>query len=401
MAESDSERKAHLREDRPRAPVEDDKFEPRPGGHAPQRDIEQGTETAEPKVTVRKRDLKDVWQLADDLRDELHEISDGDLVARIVRTAVKLLRDDTNRGDLKLYDNAFRELRYSMKVFAPYRDKLKISIFGSARTPSDAPDYKLAEQFGEDMEKAGWMIITGAGGGIMAAGHGGAGAKGSFGLNISLPFEQSANEFIENDPKLVDFKYFFTRKLMFVRSSHAVALFPGGFGTMDEGFEVLTLIQTGKCPPMPLVMVDHEGSDYWSGWDHYVRNHLLKDGLISEQDLHLYTLTHDIDEAARICEKFYENYHSLRYTRDLIILRLQRKVSDKQLDVIAEAFNDIVDKTAAERMKQQTWRSCGPLKVERNEAKLRHLHRLVFPFNRRDHGRLRQLIDHLNDLPEA
>lgn len=358
-------------------------------------------ESAEPKTTIRRRDLRDVLQIIDDLEDELHEVADGDLIVRIIRTAVKLLRDDTNRGDLKLFDNAFRELRYAMKVFAPYRDTLKISIFGSARTKPDARDYQLAEQFGRDMERNGWMIITGAGGGIMAAGHGGAGAKGSFGLNISLPFEQSANEFIHGDPKLVDFKYFFTRKLMFVRSSHAVALFPGGFGTMDEGFEVMTLIQTGKCPPMPLVLIDHDGSDYWSAWDDYVQNHLLRDGLISTQDLHLYQRTQSIDEAAEICRKFYDNYHSLRYSRDLIILRLKRRVTDEQLEALKEQFADIVDPVVAERIGDRVWRSCGPLKVERNEKKLRHLHRLVFPFNRRDHGRLRQLIDHLNDLPSA
>jgi uncharacterized protein (TIGR00730 family) len=340
-------------------------------------------------------------KLVEELTDELHELPNGDITARIVQTAVKLLRDETNRGDVKLIDNAFRELRYALKVFAPYRDTRKISIFGSARTPASDPDYRAAEAFGRDMEQNGWMVITGAGGGIMAAGHGGAGAKGSFGLNISLPFEQSANEFIHGDPKLVDFKYFFTRKLMFVRSSHAVALFPGGFGTMDEGFEVLTLIQTGKCPPMPLVMVDHDGSDYWSAWHDYVTGHLLKDGLISKQDLNLYTITQDLNEAAEVCRKFYSNFHSLRYSRDLLILRLHHKLTDKQLGDVKERFGDIADPVVSERLGDRAWRSCGPLRVERNERKLRHLHRLVFPFNRRDHGRLRQLIDYLNDLPEG
>ncbi|MEM7809184.1 MAG: TIGR00730 family Rossman fold protein, partial [Planctomycetota bacterium] len=369
-------------------------------GSAPPRDLEQTVESAEPKMSVRRRDLRDVVRTLDELSDELHELPNGDLVARIVRTSIKLLRDETNRGDVKLIDNAFAELRYALKVFAPYRDTRKISIFGSARTPEADADYKAAEAFGRDMEQNGWMVITGAGGGIMAAGHGGAGAEGSFGLNISLPFEQSANEFIHGDPKLVDFKYFFTRKLMFVRSSHAVALFPGGFGTMDEGFEVLTLIQTGKSPPMPLVMVDHDGSDYWSAWHDYVKDHLLRDGLISEQDLSLYTLTQDIREAAEHCRKFYENFHSLRYSRDLIILRLKHKVTDQQLGDVKERFGDIADPEIAERIGERAWRSCGPLKVERNEKKLRHLHRLVFPFNRKDHGRLRQMIDHLNDLPQ-
>lgn len=384
----------------PRPPVEGDEIK-RQRGHAPPRDIEQAVETAEPRQSVRRRDLKPVHETAGKLLDALHDLPNGDLVAEIVATSIKLLRDETNRGDIKLIDKSFRELRYALKVFAPYRDTRKISIFGSARTPEEHGDYKAAEAFGRAMESHGWMVITGAGGGIMAAGHGGAGAKGSFGLNISLPFEQSANPHIEGDAKLVDFKYFFTRKLMFVRSSHAVALFPGGFGTMDEGFEVLTLIQTGKCPPMPLVMVDHEGSDYWRAWDEYVRDHLLGSGLISEQDLSLYTLTQDVPEATQICRHFYSNYHSLRYTRDLLILRLQRELTRRQFEAIREEFADIVAPEVAERLGERTWRSGGPLKIERNERKLRHLHRLVFPFNRRDHGRLRQLIDHLNDLPKS
>ena len=385
-----------------RPPVEGDRVKPRGrGSPQPPRDIEQSVDSAEPSLSVRRRDLKPAHKAAGRLLDALADVQGGDLVGEIVATAMKLLRDQTNRGDVKLIDNAFRELRYALKVFAPYRDVRKISIFGSARTPPGDPDYEAAEAFGRDMVRHGWMVITGAGGGIMAAGHGGAGAQDSFGLNISLPFEQSANEHIEGDSKLVNFKYFFTRKLMFVRSSDAVALFPGGFGTMDEGFEVMTLIQTGKCPPMPLVMVEHPGGDYWKHWDQYVRNELLADGLISEQDLSLYHLTNDVAWAAEHCRHFYSNYHSLRYTRDLIILRLKRKVTDHQLNEIVEKFGDLAHPEVAERLGDRAWRACGPLKIERNERKLRDLHRLVFPFNRRDHGRLRQLIDHLNDLPAA
>ena len=387
-------RQQQREEGTPRPPVEgDDPATGRPNPSAP-RNIEQAVETAEPRTSVRRRDLKPVHAAAEKLTALLDDVPGGDLVGDIVETALKLLRDDTNRGDVKLIDNSFRELRYALKVFAPYRDTRKVSIFGSARTPAGHPDYEAAERYGREMVRAGWMVITGAGGGIMAAGHGGAGAKGSFGLNISLPFEQSANEFIHGDAKLVDFKYFFTRKLMFVRSSHAVTLFPGGFGTMDEGFEVLTLIQTGKCPPMPLIMVDRPGGDYWKAWDAYVREHLLKERLISPEDLSLYSLTDDVGQAVAWTMKFYRNYHSLRYFRDLLILRMQRKLTDQQFDRIKEEFGDIGVGQAGER-----WRCCGPLKIERNERKLRHLHRLVFPFNRRDHGRLRQLIDHLNDLP--
>jgi uncharacterized protein (TIGR00730 family) len=243
------------------------------------------------------------------------------------------------------------------------------------------------------MAAEGWMVTTGAGGGIMAAGHGGAGADPSFGLAIRLPFEQRTNPFIEKDEKLVNFKYFFTRKLMFVRTSHAVALFPGGFGTMDEGFEVLTLIQTGKSVPMPIVFVDSPGGKFWQQWQEYVEGHLLQQGLISPPDLYLYKITDDVAEAAREIRHFYSNYHSLRYSRDEIILRLHRKPSEAQLEEISERFSDI--------KVRGVFRVSEPLPVERDEPALNDLHRLVFVFNRREHGRLRQLIDHLNDFPPA
>src|SRR5256714_10038133 len=242
--------------------------------------IEQSQESAQPVHVVSREDLSEVHELASKLIDELRLIPEGDLVGEILANSLKLLRDRTNRGDVKLIDKSFKELRYALKVFAPYRDVRKVSIFGSARTPETHPDYKQAADFAKTMAAAGWMVITGAGGGIMAAGHGGAGADPSFGLAIRLPFEQLTNRFIVNDPKLINFKYFFTRKLMFVRSSHAIALFPGGFGTMDEGFEVLTLVQTGKCVPMPIVLVDAPGGDYWKKWQGDVGNQLLGPRLV-------------------------------------------------------------------------------------------------------------------------
>src|SRR3954471_15166175 len=247
--------------------------------------IEQSQETVEPPPQVSRADLSAVHDLAAPLIHELAKLPNGDLVGEIVANALKLLRDETNRGDIKLIDKSFKELRYALKVFAPYRDLRKVSIFGSARTLESHDDYRQAAAFGKAMAAAGWQVITGAGGGIMAAGHGGAGADPSFGLAIRLPFEQKTNPYIERDKKLVNFKYFFTRKLMFVRTSHAVALFPGGFGTMDEGFEVLTLVQTGKAVPMPIVFVHHKGSKFWDAWQKYVEEHLLKGGLISEHDL--------------------------------------------------------------------------------------------------------------------
>jgi len=278
-----------------------------------------------------------------------------------------------------------------LKIFAPYRDFHKVSIFGSARTPETRADYLQAADFGRKMAAAGWMVITGAGGGIMAAGHGGAGAEPSFGLAIRLPFEQATNPFIANDPKLISFRYFFTRKLMFVRSSHAIALFPGGFGTMDEGFEVLTLVQTGKSVPVPIVCIDSPGGDYWRCWQDYIEKQLLARGLISPNDLHLYKITDKVDEAVEEVVRFYSNYHSLRYVRDDLVMRLKRAPTEAQLEDIEKNFSDIKMKKA--------FRVTTALPAEADEPSLAELPRLVFAFNRRDHGRLRMLIDYLNLLP--
>src|SRR5690349_12785154 len=332
--------------------------------------IEQSTETAEAPLSDSRADLRAVHELAAPLLAELNKLPDGDLVGEIVANALKLLRDQTNRGDVKLIDKSFKELRYALKIFAPYRDVRKVSIFGSARTLESHDDYTSAAKFAKDMAAAGWMVITGAGGGIMAAGHGGAGADPSFGLAIRLPFEQKTNEFIANDKKLINFKYFFTRKLMFVRSSHAIALFPGGFGTMDEGFEVLTLVQTGKSVPMPIVFVDKPGGDFWAGWQHYVKNHLLARGLISEEDLHLYKITDKIDEAVHEVRHFFKNYHSLRYHRDEVVMRLNHRPTDAQLETIREKFKSLPVKG--------TFQLSGPLPVERDEPALQDLPRLMF-----------------------
>jgi len=353
--------------------------------------IEQSQETVQPATVVARADLADVHSLASQLINVLHEVPEGDLVGEIVANALKLLRDQTNRGDIKLIDKSLKELRYAMKVFAPYRDIRKISIFGSARTPETHEDYQQAALFAKVMAESGWMVITGAGGGIMAAGHGGAGANPSFGLAIRLPFEQKTNPFIRNDPKLINFKYFFTRKLMFVRSSHGIALFPGGFGTMDEGFEVLTLVQTGKSVPIPIVFVDRPGGDFWHGWQHYVENHLLARGLIGANDLALYKITDNIDEAAHEVRHFYSNYHSLRYARDEVVIRLHRAPDASQLSHISREFADI--------KLRGDYRVSSALPVERDESALAHLPRLIFNFNRRDHGRLRMLIDYLNNMP--
>jgi uncharacterized protein (TIGR00730 family) len=352
---------------------------------------EQSQETAEAPVLVSRADLSRVMELASAMVEELRDIPEGDLVGEIIINALKLLRDQTNRGDIKLIDKSFKELRYALKIFAPYREVRKVSIFGSARTNEGHPDYKQAAAFAKQMAAVGWMVITGAGGGIMAAGHGGAGAQPSFGLAIRLPFEQITNPFIADDPKLINFKYFFTRKLMFVRSSNAIALFPGGFGTMDEGFEVLTLVQTGKSVPMPIVFVDSPGSTYWAHWQKYVEKELLGRGLIGADDLHLYKITSDVNEAVHEVTHFYSDYHSIRYVKDELVMRLQRPLTQQQLAEIKSRFADL--------LADGTFRTGEALPVEMDEPSLLKLPRLIFHFNRRDHGRLRLLINFLNDLP--
>lgn len=354
--------------------------------------LEQSQESTEAPAAVSRVELSDVHRAANELVQALEKVPDGDMVAEIVANSLKLLRDQTNRGDIKLINKSFKELRYALKIFAPYRDVRKVSIFGSARTPESHDDYIAASEFGRKMADAGWMVITGAGGGIMAAGHGGAGAEPSFGLAIRLPFEQATNIHIANDPKLINFKYFFTRKLMFVRSSNAVALFPGGFGTMDEGFEVLTLVQTGKSVPTPIVLVDRPGGDFWRSWQGYVEKHLLARGLISADDLHLYKITDNVDEAVNEVRHFFSNYHSIRFARDEVVLRVQRAPNEAQLAEICDKFGDLCVKGQ--------FRVSGPLPVERDEPALDHLHRLIFLFNRRDAGKLRLLIDYLNNMPQ-
>ncbi|MEM9347800.1 MAG: LOG family protein [Planctomycetota bacterium] len=315
----------------------------------------------------------------------------GKILRELMHTTTKLADDDADVGELKLLSRSLKELRYALKVFQPYKDIRKISIFGSARTPIDHPDYIAAAAFAKDMATCGWMVITGAGDGIMRAGHDGAERDKSFGVSINLPFETSANDIIAGDSKLITFRYFFTRKLMFMWTSSAVALFPGGFGTQDEGFEALTLIQTGKAPLLPIVCVDAPGGDYWKHWDNYVRKSLLDKGWISKDDLHLYKLFDDTQAAAEHVRHFYRNYHSSRFVRDTQVLRIQRQLTEKQIDQLNSEFAVLV--------KDGKITQTGSLKEERGE--LPGLTRLQWTSTKRDYGTLRRLIDTVNDFDIA
>ncbi len=319
----------------------------------------------------------------------------ADLINSIKDYADKLLEDGSTRGDLKILSRTLRELRYAFKVFAPYRHLRKVTMFGSARTMPGEPTYQQAVQFGRAMAEQDWMVITGAGEGIMGAGHEGAGREHSMGLNIMLPFEQSANAIIDGDHKLVHMKYFFTRKLMFVKECDAVVCLPGGFGTIDEGLEVLTLLQTGQHDMIPVVFLDAPGGIYWKALDKFINEQLLQGGMISEEDLNLNKVTDSCDEAVSEIFNFYRRYHSMRYAREELVLRLNKALTEEQLDEINAQFSDILN--------EGTFRQSSALRAERDEPELDDKPRLVFKFNRRNLGQLRQLIDALNSSmpPEA
>jgi uncharacterized protein (TIGR00730 family) len=309
-------------------------------------------------------------------------------VADIIENALKLLSDVQDTGDVRVIQTALRELRYSFRLFAPYAGKRKVSIFGSARMQPDSVEYRQTMEFSRKMVQAGFMVITGAGPGIMQAGHEGAGPANSFGVNIRLPWEQSANPVIAEDKKLVTFKYFFTRKLIFVRHSDAVALFPGGFGTFDEGFEALTLMQTGKSQLMPLVLVDKPGGTFWKTWDRNIRDHLLRNKLISPEDLSLYQITDSADEAVKIITRFYRNFHSTRFVKELFVMRLKNAPTESALAAMNREFADTLLDGKIKTIKATP--------EERRDNDQLNLARIAFAFNRRDYGRLRQLIDALN-----
>ncbi len=313
--------------------------------------------------------------------------ADDDLIARMIHTVCRLADDGASRGDLKILARAIKELRNGFKMFRPYENVPKVSIFGSARTPQDDPQYQEAKKFAELIQQAGWMVITGAGDGIMRAGHHGATRRASFGVSISLPFEQATNTIIADDEKLLNFKYFFTRKLIFVKEAKAIVLFPGGFGTQDEGFEALTLVQTSKADLVPILLCDEPGGTYWQHWRTYVKSELLGNGMIHPQDMNLFYLSDRAEDAVEHIRKFYRVYHSSRYVRELMVMRLHRPLTDVVLDRLNADFADIITQG---RFEQRD----GPLRDERGAYADKT--RLVFHFDRHSVGRLRKLVDLIN-----
>jgi uncharacterized protein (TIGR00730 family) len=333
-----------------------------------------------------------------ELDDEVHRLietagirRDQDLVFEMVVSALRMGREATDRGDLKLVNSALKELRYSFFVFEPYADIPKVSIFGSARIQPDEPGYVVARDFGARMAEQDWMVITGAGPGIMEAGIEGAGAERAFGVNILLPFEATSSALLEGDPKLINYRYFFTRKLTFLKESHAFALLPGGFGTMDEAFELLTLMQTGRSPICPVVLLEPEGGTYWDTWRSFVERELLARRLVDATDLDLVRQCRTVDDAVHEIMQFYSCYHSMRFVGRRLVMRLKRPISDAHLAELNRDFADIVVHGEIERVSASD--------NERQDDDVPGLPRLAFRFDRWHFARLRQLINAINLAP--
>lgn len=330
--------------------------------------------------------LSQIRQLLERPEDDLQ----AGLIKEVLAGMLKLHDAHLNVLDLKIVNRALKELRHAFRVFRDYHDRKKISVFGSARTMPDDPNYQVAYSFSRRIVQEGFMVITGGADGIMRACQEGAGRENSFGVNIMLPFEQGPNATIADDPKLVTFKYFFTRKLIFQKEANAIALFPGGFGTHDEGFEILTLAQTGKSDPQPIVCLQAPGCDYWDDWNNFVTRQLLNRKLINAEDLALFKITSSVDDAVHEIRTFYKRYHSIRYVGRQLAMRLTSRISADQVAAVHEQFSDL--------LLEGTFELRDALPEELDEPELKDLPRLVFASNRKSAARLRQLIDHLNRL---
>lgn len=313
------------------------------------------------------------------------------IVREMILAALKAGQEIRERIDLKIMNATLKEMRFTSKVFNPYHGIRKVTVFGSARINPDEPRYALARELGAKLAKAGYMVITGGGPGIMQAVNEGAGEEHSFGVNIRLPFEQKLNPIVDGNPRSVTYKYFFNRKVAFLKESDAVALFPGGFGTLDEAMETLTLVQTGKRAPLPVVLLDVPGGTYWSRWIDFLKRELDATGYIESSDFDLFDRAESVDEAVSIISGFYARYHSLRYVGEKLVIRLLAPMDEQHREDAKRIFSDIL-------VPGGDFVLDGPLQAEDDEPELAHLPRLIADFNRKDFGRLRSLIDYLNGL---
>jgi uncharacterized protein (TIGR00730 family) len=332
-----------------------------------------------------------VDEAIDQLLELAGDIHYPELVREMILAALKADQEETEKADLKLMNVTLKEMRFSSKVFAPYRHIRKVSVFGSARTQPDEPVYEMARLFGKKLAEAGYMVITGAGFGIMQAIHEGAGSEYSFGVNIRLPFEQKPNPVIEGNPRLIVYKYFFNRKIAFLKEASAIALFPGGFGTLDEAMETLTLLQTGKRDPIPLVLVDEPGGTYWSRWLQFFEEELLAQDYITPSDFYLFERVDSVDAAVQRIDRFYRRYHSLRYIENQLVIRLTSNIDQQSVNELKNRFSDIL-------IPQGNIYLSGSLPPEADEPEIANLSRLIVDFNRKDFGKLRKIIDAINSI---
>ncbi|MFH1379207.1 MAG: TIGR00730 family Rossman fold protein [bacterium] len=324
-----------------------------------------------------------------DLSGKYCEEENRDLLNQILTTSMKLALESHNRADLKLVNVSFKQLRYALKIFSKYRDVRKVALFGSARTLPDSEEYRSAEDFSRKIVRHGFDVVTGAGGGIMEAGNKGAGGKHSIGVNIKLPFEQHANKYLTDHNKIINFKHFFVRKLFFIKETDATVLFPGGFGTLDEGLENLTLFQTGKSAPRPIVLLQTKTNKYWDEWMSFVKSALVKHAYISPDDLSLYYKTDDTDKAVEYITGFYKHYHSIRYIKEWTIFRLNTEIPMSYLKTVGKEFKNILEDGKIE--------PCGLIEDEKQKGEYLNLPRIKMKFNKREFGTLNKLIQRLNE----
>ncbi len=343
---------------------------------------------------TNKRDYKtgrdDIDRIITDLAKACDPNDNIDLVEEMLTTIIKLGSENNDRGDLKLINTALKELRYTSKIFTPYRNERKVVIFGSARTRQDSDEYKMTVKLSELIVKNGFKVITGGGPGIMEAGNKGAGRKDSFSLNINLPFEQKHNPYIAGDKKAINFKYFFNRKLFFLKESDATVIFPGGFGTLDECFENITLIQTGKSKPRPIILIDPVHSQYWSHWIKFVKKELTKTGYISPNDMSLVQQVNSVENAVAEITKFYKIYHSIRYVRNKTVVRLNSQLSNENIKEMNNKYSGI--------LRSGEIKATTALPEEKENEEYPDLPRLVMDFNKRDFGKFHEMLRFLNTL---
>lgn len=315
---------------------------------------------------------------------------DADLVFELMTSVLRMSREGLHRGDLKIANSTLKEMRYAFHVFDPYRSIRKLAIFGSARTGIDEPAYGAARAVGRAIADEGWMVITGGGPGIMTAGIEGAGAENSFAVNIVLPFEPAGGGVMVNDGKVINFKYFFNRKLTFMKEASGYVMFPGGYGTMDETFELLTLLQTGREVPAPIVLFEPEGDAYWRSFRHFLEVELLDSRLIRREDLDLFLITSDVDEAIEHVTRFYRVYDSIRYVGGRLVLRLRQELTDDQIDDLNAQFSDIVASGRIERTDAS--------EAEIADGDALDLHRIRFRFINNEYARLHAMVQVINSL---